>query len=54
MFDWITHKTKTIDGNSYQIGERTRRETPHLWSMLLGMICGIISTHIWQWVEQLF
>ena len=26
----------------------------HLWSMIVGMICGVIGTHIWQYIEQLF
>ena len=33
---------------------KEKRYKLHIWSMIVGMICGVIGTHIWQYVERLF
>lgn len=40
------------DSKAYMIP--VKREGPHVWSIIIGIICGVIGTHIGQYVERFF
>ena len=31
-----------------------RKGGPHVWSMIIGVICGTVGVHIWLYIERIF